>query len=96
MSAPASAPLSLTPAAQELRAWREKLECNQPTLAALLGVAPETVTRWESGGFAPTPWHKALLRALAESPNAASVAATFRALGLSNALALGLAYKLTP
>lgn len=42
---------------------REALGLSQTELAALLGVHPMTVSRWERGVLKPTPYQRALLEA---------------------------------
>ena len=47
--------------AAEIKKLRDVLNLNQVQLAQLLGVHPITVSKWERGESAPTPYQAALL-----------------------------------
>jgi len=47
-----------------IRTLREQVGLSQARLAALLGVSPNTVARWERGERRPPPYAEAAIRAL--------------------------------
>ena len=51
--------------ASEVRSIRDARGLSRVELATLLGVAPSTVSRWESGKCVPTEAHETALRRLA-------------------------------
>lgn len=69
---------------------REHLQFQQVEFAALLGVHPITVSKWENGRAKPSAWHLAIICAFRSSPRNRDIMACFCSRGIPAALALAL------
>lgn len=60
-----------------LREVRRELHMTQRDLAARLGVAPNTVSSWETGRFEPLAWERVRFEAVLVAQSGASHATSF-------------------
>ena len=74
----------------DLARIRQLLRLSQAELAALLGAHPMTVSRWESGQLAPSPWQQALLGVFANAARRSPKVGREAALAARNGVPQGL------
>jgi DNA-binding transcriptional regulator YiaG len=76
--------------AERIAAIRHKLQFQQVEFAALLGVHPVTVSKWERAKAGPSSWHMSLIEAIGGTPRDRDIMDCFCSRGIPAALALAL------
>lgn len=62
----------------EVKDTRRKLRLNQVEFAQIAGVHPITISKWERGETAPTPYHNALFAQFREAAKDKSIPETIK------------------
>ncbi len=78
----------------EIRDTRQKLRLNQVDFAQIAGVHPITVSKWERGTSAPTPYHNALFEQFREAAKDKSVCQTIKNVLIAAGVIVALAILL--
>ena len=78
----------------DIRQTREKLGLNQVEFAYIAGVHPITVSKWERGASAPTPYHNALFEQFGEAAKDREICLTIRNILIAAGVAVALALLL--
>jgi len=78
----------------ELRDTRTKLGLNQVEFAQIAGVHPITVSKWERGTAAPTPYQNALFQQFREAAKDKSIRQTIRNVLITAGVLVALALLL--
>jgi putative transcriptional regulator len=79
----------------EIQSLRKQLGLNQVEFAQLMGVHPITVSKWEGGKAAPTPYQNALFDQFREGAQQQDVRDTLKNVLIGAGVALAIALLLS-